>query len=295
MHKYILILLFAPIFLACNGSNKSHGDSDQKKVFTVTIETQRYFLDQITGGNFTINTLVPPGTSPETYEPAPSVIMNMSKSELYFKVGDLGFEKAWSARLAQNNPNMAIIDCSEGIELIENEDHHHSGSHAGHNHGAMDPHVWSSPLAVKIFTQNMLEGVVSIDPENEDFYRSNFEEFLGKVDSVDQVISNILVDSPTRSFIIYHPALGYFAHDYDLHQHSIEFEGKSPSPAQMRGLIDIARDENISTVFIQKGFDAKNAEVVAREIGADVFEIDPLSYNWDEELIRIASLIAREK
>ena len=55
----------------------------------MTIEPQRYFLDQIVGDAFDVNTLVPVGTSPEAYEPAPSVMVNMGKSELYFMVGDL--------------------------------------------------------------------------------------------------------------------------------------------------------------------------------------------------------------
>ena len=105
----------------------------------------------------------------------------------------------------------------------------------------------------------------------------------------------MLTDIPTRSFIIFHPSLGYFANQYDLHQHSIEFEGKNPSPAQIRMLIDDAGKENIKTVFIQRGFDERNAEVIAKEVGADIFEIDPLNYNWDTELIRIAEILSREK
>jgi zinc transport system substrate-binding protein len=57
--------------------------------------------------------------------------------------------------------------------------------------------------------------------------------------------------------------------------------------------VDVARKENINTLFIQKGFDKKNAEVIASEVGAEIFEIDPLSYKWDEELIRIAEILSR--
>ena len=60
-------------------------------------------------------------------------------------------------------------------------------------------------------------------------------------------------------------------------------------------LIDDAGKENIKTVFIQRGFDERNAEVIAKEVGADIFEIDPLNYNWDTELIRIAEILSREK
>lgn len=297
MQKNILLLLLATTFLGCNSFSKKSEEIEEKKVLTVTIEPQRYFLDQIVGDNFTINTLVPPGTSPETYEPAPSVIVDMANSSLYFKVGDLGFEKAWSSRMGDINPNVGIVDCSVGIELMEGHEHNHDHNHnhaEGHNHGALDPHVWSSPSAIKIFAENMLDAVISIDRENEDEYLANFTNFINRVDSVDRVIREYLENAP-KSFIIYHPALGYFAQDYDLHQHSIEFEGKNPSPVQIKQLVDLAKKEIITTVFVQKGFDVKNGEVIAKEIDADVFEIDPLSYDWGKELIRIASIIGRDK
>lgn len=100
------------------------------------------------------------------------------------------------------------------------------------------------------------------------------------------------MDIPSRSFIIYHPALSYLARDYALKQYSIEFEGKNPSPAQMKALIDTARKEGIEVVFVQQGFDTKNAAAIANEIGAKVYRINPLAYEWDKEMIRIARILA---
>lgn len=299
IRKYLsisMIFLYTLLLFSCKQGVKSDKSEQEKTTLTVTIEPQRYILHQIVEDNFNINTLVPPGTSPETYEPAPSVMVEMSKSDYYFIVGDLGFEKAWSKRLVENNPNVKVIDCSQGIELIEGEEHHHTDEKGHtHSHGSLDPHVWSSPSAVKQLAKNMFNAVVESDPENEETYFTNYDRFVNKVDSVDKVISDLLTEVPTRSFIIFHPSLGYFANEYNLHQHSIEYEGKSPSPSQIKSLIDIAKKENINTVFIQKGFDIKNAEVIAKEIEADVFEIDPLSYDWDTELIKIAQILSRDK
>lgn len=296
--KYIsllILIIIAFVFLDCSEGNKSEKTED-KTILTVTIDPQRYFLEQIAGDNFTINTLVPPGTSPETYEPAPSVMVDMNKSKLYFMIGDLGFEKVWSKRLAENNPNIKIIDCSRDLSLIEGVEHNHTDDHGhSHSHGGLDPHIWSSPAAVKEMTQIMLNSIIEFDPENVETYLLNYSNFIKRVDSTDSIIKELLADIPTRSFIVFHPSLGYFAQQYNLNQHSIEFEGKNPSPSQIRMLIDDAGKENIKTVFIQRGFDEKNAEVVAKEIGADVFEIDPLSYEWDTELIKIAEILARDK
>ena len=316
MQKYIYIILLSVLAIACGSGTKESVEG--KKILTVTIEPQRYFLDQIVGDAFTINTLVPPGSSPESYEPAPSVMVDMAKSDIYFMVGDLGFENAWSKRLAENNPNVEIVNCSEGIDRMEGHDHdhgdcadpdhhhdhgdshHHDHAHLGdahthlHAHSGIDPHVWSSPRAVVAFARNMLNGLVELDPGNEEKFLDGFEVLLEKIKQTDNQIRDILKDSPSKSFIIYHPALSYFARDYGLHQLSIEFEGKSPSPAQLKELVDVARKEKIHTIFIEQGFDTKNAEVIAKEIGAEVFEINPLSYEWDEELLRIATILARE-
>lgn len=291
MKKYLFYILFFHLLLSCHSATKKESTS-RKGILTVTIEPQRFFLEQIVGDAFVINTLVPPGTSPETYEPAPSVMVEMGNSLLYFMVGDLGFEKAWSERLAANNPDVIIVDCSAGIVRLESDEQEGHGH--GHAHGDVDPHVWSSPRAMEIFSRNMLEAVVQVDPENEKVYRSNYEKLNDMIIATDSLIREKLTRASSRSFVIYHPALAYFANDYNLHQHSVEFEGKNPSPAQIKELVDLARVENIHTVFIQKGFDKKNTEVIAREIGAEVFEIDPLSYEWERELVRIADILSRE-
>lgn len=295
MRKYFYVLFLSVLIVSCVSGNKAK--TEGKRVLTVTIEPQRYFLDHIVGDAFTINTLVPPGTSPETYEPAPSVMVDMANSNIYFMVGDLGFEDAWSKRLAENNPGVRIVNCSEGIERMEGECHDHDHAHGhthDHSHSGADPHVWSSPLASKIIARNMLDAVVEIDPDNADTYRANYEQLIGKIERTDSLIRDLLSIAPSKSFIIYHPALGYFARDYGLQQHSMEFEGKNPSPAQIRVLVDLAKKEQINTVFIQREFDTKNASVIAGEIGAEIFEIDPLRYEWDDELLKIASIIARK-
>jgi zinc transport system substrate-binding protein len=297
MSRYSFTLAFALLLLACHP-----GREKKANVLTVTIEPQRYFLERIVGDKFQVNTLVPPGSSPETFEPSPSAMIKLGESRAYFKVGFLGYENAWANRLAENNPDMKIVDCSTGIELIYGGHDHHDHDHAhgdvehDHDHAeAVDPHVWSSARNALIFSQNMLNAVVEIDGENAGYYRDNFEKLSQKIIETDSVLTGLLKEIPSRSFIVYHPALAYFARDYDLEQYSIEFEGKNPSPAQMRELVDLARAENIKTVFVQQEFDIKNSEVIAREIGAQSHTINPLAYAWDEELIRIARLLAKQE
>jgi len=99
----------------------------------------------------------------------------------------------------------------------------------------------------------------------------------------------IMSQEADRAFMIYHPALSYFARDYGLLQISIEEEGKEPTPAHMRALIEISKIEKIGVIFVQPEFDKRNAEVVATELGARVVEINPLSYDWEKEMIHTAT------
>ena len=80
--------------------------------------------------------------------------------------------------------------------------------------------------------------------------------------------------------MIYHPNLAYLARDYNLKEISVEYEGKEPSPSRMKELIDLGRKDRIKTIFVQREYDSKNAKVIAREIGAEIQIIDPLSGDW---------------
>jgi zinc transport system substrate-binding protein len=261
----------------------------QGNVVTVTIEPQRYFAEQLVDTLFRIENLVPAGTSPETYDPAPNQMVDLAQSKAYFCIGQIGFEKVWMDKLKKNFPKVKFFDNSEGISFIASEHHH-----AHEEHGGMDPHIWNSPREALTIVRNMHDAFVDIDPANEMVYSTNLQKISEKIKEIDEKISTILQNSDQKAFIIYHPALTYFARDYGLTQYCIEMDGKEPSPEQLKTLIETARKQAIQTIFIQQEFDRKNAEIIARETGCKLIVINPLSYNWGEEMIRIAQALANE-
>ena len=100
-----------------------------------------------------------------------------------------------------------------------------------------------------------------------------------------------LLENADSTFLIYHPALSYFARDYGLKQISIEEGGKEPSPAQLKKLIETCRNENVHTIFVQQEFDQRNAQLIAHELGIDIVSINPLSYDWTEEMLQTAKAL----
>lgn len=293
--SYILCSVFI-LLAGCRDVKK-----ETVRTISVTINPQKYFLEQIVGNKFNVNCVVPAGSNPESFDPAPSQMMALSKSEAFLKVGYLGIENTLLEKARQNNPDLKLIDCSEGIVPVDGNLHedcahghhdHHNDAHSGHVGG--DPHIWSSPLTARTMVENMYLAVVDMDSVNRKYYKVNYDKLMGEINHTDSIISVLIAEAPSKGFIIYHPALSYFANEYGLTQYSIEYEGKNPSPAQLKNLIDRAKKEGVKVVFIQQEFDTKNAQTVADAIGGKAVVIDLMAYDWHHEMIKIAKALALE-
>lgn len=292
--KIIIIFLISLSLL--NGCKPK--DTEQKQTLSVTIEPQKYFLSSLVGDHYNVNCIVPSGSNPESADFTPSQMMALDRSAAYFKIGYLGIENTLIDKISKSNPSLFVVDCSQGIQIIDGCDHSHD-SHEHNNtvhygHAGGDPHTWSSVKSAKIIVDNMYNALLELDKNNEIYYQDSYNELINKINQTDSLIKSYLSKSPSKAFIIYHPALSYFAEEYGLTQYSIEHEGKNPSPSQLKSLIDKAKSENVKVVFIQQEYDIKNAETVAEAINGKIVPLNLLSYHWDEEMIKIAKALAQE-
>ncbi|MGC9524623.1 MAG: metal ABC transporter solute-binding protein, Zn/Mn family [Limnospira sp.] len=260
---------------------------------TVSILPQKYFVEKIGGENVNVNVMVPPGASPATYEPKPQQLKDLSDAEAYVSIG-IHFEKPWMPRMESANPQMAIVDSAAGIEKLPLEDHHHHEGEEVHDHGGdtLDPHIWLSPRRAKQQAQNIYEGLVKVDPENQETYRQNLEQFLAEIDQIDAQIRANLEGVGNRKFMVFHPSWGYFADDYNLEQKAIEVGGQEPSASELAALIAEAKAENIRVIFAQPEFNTQSVQTIAQEIGGDVILVTPLAPNWSENLLEVSEKFA---
>jgi zinc transport system substrate-binding protein len=279
--QIFFIIIFTIILASCTGSVPD----DNRPVITVSILPQKYLVERVTGDKFRINVLVPPGASAETYEPTPMQVRDLAGSAIYFRIGYMEFERTLISSLQTQNPEVKFVNTADGTNLIAAEIVDH-GDHV--HHYGVDPHIWLSVPEVMIQAGNILEAVIDKDPENQDLYMNNFSNFMEELVSLHHELTEKFGDLKHRTFLIFHPALGYFARDYGLTQISIEQEGKNPTAANMRKIIDVARETGINDVLIQMEFERENAKTVARELGGEVIEIDPLSENWMDNMTEIA-------
>ena len=231
----------------------------------VTIAPQANFVDEIAVENVAVTVMVPPGTSPHTYEPTPDQLRAVSRANMYFKVGSgVEFENAWMDKILAINPDMLVVDCAHGI-LKKGK----------------DPHIWNSPINAKVMVNNICAGLIEIDAEHEAEYRANRDKYLQELDDADAYIHERLDGfTNNRVFMSYHPAFGYFASEYNLTQIAIEHNGKAPTPKVIQNCIDQAREYNLSYVYVAPQFATEDADVIAKAIGGKRVFIDPLPLDY---------------
>ncbi|MBV5257886.1 cation ABC transporter substrate-binding protein [Synechococcus moorigangaii CMS01] len=255
----------------------------------VSILPQKYFVEKIGGDRVQVSALVGPGIEAENYEPKPQQLQELSGADAYMGIG-IFFEDVWGDRLRAANQEMVWLDTSEGIEKIALTDHHHHEDD-GHNHSTdaagnlPDPHIWLSPQRVKQQAESIYQLLVQLDPEGEVVYAENLGKFVAELDQLDQTIRERLAPLENRTFLVFHPAWGYFAADYGLEQLSIEVEGQEPSAAELATLVRLAQEKQIRTIFVQPQFNVQAAEAIAQEINAEVILLDDLAPNWSENML----------
>ena len=282
MKKLIYILTLFILSACGNTTQKS-----EKSILTVTLEPLRYFTEAIAGDNYEIVSMVPKGSSPESYDPTPQQLVNLSKSQAYFRIGYIGFEQTWMKKLEANCPDMKVYDTSKGIDLIRDKGHWH-GDHF--HDGGVEPHVWNSTQNALIIADNIYQALCELDSTHQEDYQKRLDVLKQTIRQTDANVRTLL-ENADSTFLIYHPALSYFARDYGLKQVSIEEGGKEPSPSQLKALIETCRNENVHTIFVQQEFDQRNAQLIAHELGINIVSINPLSYDWVKEMIRIAEAL----
>ena len=283
--------------------------TQEQILVAVSILPQIEFVEKVGGDKVKVMVMVPPGASPHTYEPTPNQMIDLSNAKIYAKVGSgVEFELGWMDKIADLNKNMLVVDCSDGIKLMdiaEEEKKAHKKAHeaeeAGeenkkheeHEESSKDPHIWLSPKNAKIMAENIYKGLIKVDPANKEYYWKNMEIYIAELDEIDRKISEKLKNLSNRKILVFHPAWGYFCKDYNLTQVAIEKSGKEPTPEGIRNLITQAKENNISIIFASPEFSTRSAEAIANEINGKVVLISPLERNYTANLYKVADMFSK--
>ena len=290
----LLYSLLTPA-LADDAADKAAADQATEKINVfVSIAPQRDFVEQVGGDRVAVQVMVGPGQSPELFEPTPRQMARLAEADLYFSIG-MPFEASWLPAVRRNNPDLKIVPCC--ADLAKLAGHGHGGhEHAGHGHGGddsgMDPHVWTDPNNVIAIAGLIAEALAAHDTTHARDYRRAERAFSEQLRALDSLITARTAALKNRVLIVAHPSWGYFAERYGLSQRSIEQDGKEIQGRSLAELIEFARQRNIKAVFTQPQFNDRAARVIAAELGATVYELDPLAGGYIENMRAVTDKIA---
>ena len=257
-------LIFVVLFLININLNA------EKLNIGVTIQPIKEFVQKIAKDKVNISVMVGKNSDPHSYEPKPSQMLALNKTDLYFFTG-IEFDKIWLNKIKSQNKNIIFKDVSD----------------AKFN----NPHIWTSPKNVKKITLKIYKYLVEFDKKNSKFYQENLNIFLQEIDNIDKKIKKIL-NQKQRVFLTFHPAWEYFAKDYNLKQISIEIDGKEPKLKELIKIIKKVKKNNIKTIIVQPEFSDKMARLIAKELKIKVIRISVLNSDWSSTMIKLAKAIA---
>jgi zinc transport system substrate-binding protein len=281
MKKILFLFLLPLLLLGCNEKQDPIPESAKKNRVLVTHSPYNYFVSRLTQGKVEVVALVPPGASAHTFEPTPKQVIQSANSDIWFRTGET-FEIQALTPLKSHAPAMLVVDLRTGIDM-EGLPAHRCGDH---EHA--DLHFWLSPLAMKQIIKTMANSLIEVYPEIKEAIQDSEIALTNELDQLVITMKTILDLAPNRTIMVSHPAYGYLCRDFKLDQLSIESEGRDPTPQKLTKIIQAAREKKINRIFIQPQHSKKGAEVIAKELGAEVIELDPYDDHYFENMRKIA-------
>ncbi|MGI6183708.1 MAG: metal ABC transporter substrate-binding protein [Candidatus Fimadaptatus sp.] len=152
-------------------------------------------------------------------------------------------------------------------------------AHAGHDHGAVNAHIWMSPRQAMAQVENIARGLIEQDGAHAQQYRANADAYIARLKALDEQIAAELAPVRGARIVTSHPAFEYLARDYGIEiVASLGQEpGRMPRTRDMAELVDTVRGMNIRALFVERAYAEKAAEVLARETGVSIYTLDSLT------------------
>lgn len=257
----ISFCLIVTVMVTASGCNMGkYAELDESKPLIVTTLFPQYdFARQLVKDKAEVVLLLSPGVEAHDFEPTPSDIILINKADLFIYTGD--DMEPWVARILDSidNDELTILNVSEGVETIceeENREHNHiheenhniedehmeddhreeddvehedshdgniilgSDEHAGHDHSHnADPHIWTSPINAIQMVENIEKALVKIDGQNGEFYKENAHEYIHSLEELDSQFREVVSNSNSKT--IYFG--GRFAMSYFAHEYGLNY------------------------------------------------------------------------
>ncbi|MDD3717125.1 MAG: metal ABC transporter substrate-binding protein [Actinomycetota bacterium] len=265
-----LVVLMLPVIAGCTDGE---GSDDRLKV-AADIFPLADFCAEVGGALVEVETLVPPGATPHTFELTTAQMRFLEEADMLVSNGlDL---TPWAEGIFTRTGGAGTVEVVAGEAVPEEE----LVKIAGSGGGIYDPHVWLDPDLAMHIVEAIRDGMCEADPENAAVFRENAERYVARLGELDARIAEEAAAFSTRKFIAFHSTWTYFARRYGLEQVGVieELPGKEPSAGEIAELVDMVEARGVRVIFAEQQFNPRVAETIAEESGGEVVVklLDPL-------------------
>jgi zinc transport system substrate-binding protein len=231
------------------------------------------------GSAVEVHLLTGSGQNHETFAPTVRQLQGLAHADVYFSSG-LPFEHALLQRLNKTMPELRVVDTVGAIPLLGIMNEHSCvdcpADPSQHAH-RVDIHRWMSPPILISQIKMIADTLSQLQPQASEQFQQQASALTVQLETLDRDLQQQFQGFQNHAFLINHPALGYFANRYGLRQIAVENEGVQPSPARIRELSQLARDQKLDWIIVQVGQPRTAAMVLAQTLQLPIIEVDPFN------------------
>jgi len=283
----LVILVITTVVLSYFANKDSSKNNLNGKIgVAVSIGPEVEWANAVGGDKVDVTLMVPASADPHTYEPLPNQLTRVSNAKMYVEIGSpIEFETNYMDKIKTSNPDMLIVNASQGIQYIPN-----SAENEATN---MDPHVWSDPKNAMIMVNNIYNGLVQVDPADKEYFQKNRDQYIEQLQELDKNTTQLLKGKQSRDILVYHPAFGYYARDYNLTQVGAMINDEEPSPQRITMMVDLAKQNNITVMYNEPQYDPTFMQSIASQVGAQVLTVNDLDVHYLQNMENIATAFSK--
>ena len=284
MIRMIKKFLLTMVLLVSFGCSKQ---LPSKPKILVTIPPYATLVQMIADDHVDVEIFVLPGSNPHTFEPSPEQIKKFVQAKIWFRIGD-PIETKMVVFLKERN--VEVIDLSQGYTLLSGQGHTHAD---GSLHEEKDLHLWLDPTLVTSQVKEITRALSQQFPEMAATFEEKSRTLEQQLFNIDQEIMTKLLPFRGEYLLTSHPAFGYYCHRYQLHQLSVEVEGKDPLPQDIAHLMRDLKDHPVPVLFVEPQYNQKGARMLAQKLEIPIEEVNPYDEDYFGMLTHLTDAVVK--
>lgn len=257
-----VLLLGLPLLAACSSTPAASDLRPSTVKVVAAFYPLQYAAQQVGGSAVSVTNLTSPGVEPHDLELSAAQVGEISTADLVLYVK--GFQPAVDDAIAQEAADRAI-DVTADLTLL-------SGAEGA------DPHVWLDPSNMSSIGTTIATRLSRIDPAAKKTFATGSAALTSAMTALNADYKKVLSNCASNKLVVSHDAFGYLAKAFGFTQIGISGLNPEaePSPARMRDVANVVRDNKVSTIYYETLVDPKVAQTLASETGATAAKLDPL-------------------